>query len=169
MPPERPAPGALWLTALDVGQGMALVLETADATLVFDTGPKVSEEADAGARVVVPYLRARGIDRVAMLVVSHLDSDHSGGARSLIETLAVERVLTSIDPEHPILRAARDVQRCQAGQHATVGALELTVLNPPAALYDRPRATTNEKSCVIQVRMGATRALLTGDVPARDE
>ena len=61
------------------------------------------------------------------------------------------------------------MQRCQAGQHATVGALELTVLNPPAALYDRPRATTNEKSCVIQVRMGATRALLTGDVPAREE
>jgi competence protein ComEC len=169
MPPERPAPGALWLTALDVGQGMALVLETADHTLVFDTGPKVSEDADAGARVIVPYLRSRGIDRVAMLVVSHLDSDHSGGARSLIETLAVERVLTSIEPGHPILQAARAVQRCQAGQRASLGALELTVLNPPGALYDRPRATTNQKSCVILVQIGATRALLTGDVPAREE
>ncbi len=169
MPPERPEPGGLWLSALDVGQGMALVLETTDATLVFDTGPKVSEDADAGARVIVPYLRARGIDRVAMLVVSHLDSDHSGGARSLIGTLAVERVLTSIDPEHPVLEAARDVQRCQAGQRAALGTLELTVLNPPAALYDRPRATTNEKSCVILVQIGATRALLTGDVPSREE
>jgi competence protein ComEC len=169
MPPDRPAPGALWLTALDVGQGMALVLETAHHTLVFDTGPKVSEDADAGARVIVPYLRARGIDRVSMLVVSHLDSDHSGGARSLIETLAVERVLTSIEPEHPILQAAHDVQRCQAGQHASLGALELTVLNPPAALYERPRATTNQKSCVILAQIGATRALLTGDVPAREE
>jgi competence protein ComEC len=169
IPPERPAPGALWLTALDVGQGMALVLETADHTLVFDTGPKVSEDADAGARVIVPYLRARGIDRVAMLVVSHLDSDHSGGARSLIERLAVERVLTSIEPEHPILQGAHEVQRCQAGQRVSLGALELTVLNPPAALYDRPRATTNQKSCVILAQIGATRALLTGDVPAREE
>jgi competence protein ComEC len=169
MPPERPAPGAMWLTALDVGQGMALVLETADHTLVFDTGPKVSEDADAGARVIVPYLRARGIDRVAMLVVSHLDSDHSGGARSLIETIAVDRVLTSIEAEHPILQAAHDVHRCQAGQRASLGALELTVLNPPAGLYDRPRATTNQKSCVILARIGAARALLTGDVPAREE
>ncbi|HEY4037556.1 MAG TPA: DNA internalization-related competence protein ComEC/Rec2, partial [Burkholderiaceae bacterium] len=74
VPPERPTADALWVTALDVGQGMALVLESANDTVVFDTGPKVSEDADAGARVVVPYLRARGIDRVAMLVVSHLDS-----------------------------------------------------------------------------------------------
>jgi competence protein ComEC len=169
MPPDRPAAGALWLTALDVGQGMALVLETADRTLVFDTGPKVSEDADAGARVIVPYLRARGIDRVAMLVVSHLDSDHSGGARSLIDAVAVERVLTSIDLEHPILQAARNVQRCQTDQHFSLGGLQLTVLNPPVALYDRPRATTNEKSCVILAQMGATRVLLTGDVPVREE
>ncbi len=115
MPPERPQPGALWLTALDVGQGMALVLETADATLVFDTGARVSQDADAGGRVIVPYLRARGIDRVSLLVISHLDSDHSG------------------------------------------------------VLYERPRATTNSKSCVVLVQLGPTRVLLTGDVPAREE
>ncbi|HWY72080.1 MAG TPA: DNA internalization-related competence protein ComEC/Rec2 [Burkholderiaceae bacterium] len=169
MPPERPGPGALWLTALDVGQGMALVAETAEATLVFDTGPKVSEESDAGARVIVPYLHARGIDRVALLVISHLDSDHSGGTRSLIDTIKVERVLTSIDPDQPMLQAAHDLQRCEAGQRASLGALQLTVLNPPAVLYDRPRATTNEKSCVILAQLGAIRALLTGDVPAREE
>jgi competence protein ComEC len=169
VPPERPAAGALWLTALDVGQGMALVLETSENTLVFDTGPKVAEDADAGARVIVPYLRARGIDRVALLVVSHMDSDHSGGAKSLIDNVTVEHVLTSIDRDHPMLQAVPDVQRCQAGQRASLGALQLTVLNPPAALYDRPRATTNEKSCVILVQTGSTRALLTGDVPIREE
>ncbi|HEX4584096.1 MAG TPA: DNA internalization-related competence protein ComEC/Rec2 [Burkholderiaceae bacterium] len=169
MPAERPQAGALWLTALDVGQGMALVLETADATLVFDTGPKVSEEADAGARVIVPYLRARGIDRVALLVVSHLDSDHSGGARSLADAIKVERVLTSIDRGDPVLPAAGDVQRCEAGQRTHVGSLQLAVLNPPAALYDRPRATTNSKSCVVLAQLGPIRALLTGDVPAREE
>ena len=169
MPTERPAAGALWLTALDVGQGMALVLETADSTLVFDTGPKVSEDADAGARVVVPYLRARGIDRVAMLVVSHLDSDHSGGARSLLDSIAVERVLTSIERDSPMLKTARDVQRCEVGQRFSLGALQLSVLNPPGALYERPKATTNQKSCVILARIGATRVLLTGDVPVREE
>jgi competence protein ComEC len=169
MPPERPATGALWLTALDVGQGMALVLETAENTFVFDAGPKVSEDADAGRRVIVPYLRARGIDRVAMLVVSHLDSDHSGGARSLIDSIAVERMLTSIDLDHPILEAVRNVQRCQTDQRFSLGELQLTVLSPPSALYERPRATTNQKSCVILAQIGATRVLLTGDVPVREE
>ena len=169
MPPERPGPDALWLTALDVGQGMALVLETAGSTLVFDTGPKVSEDADAGARVIAPYLRARGIGRIDLLVVSHLDSDHAGGAKSLIDAIRVERVLTSIDVDQPMLQMARQVQRCEAGQHATIGRLRVSVWNPPAALYDRPRATTNSKSCVILVQQGATRILLTGDVPAREE
>jgi len=169
MPPERPGGGALWLTALDVGQGMALVLETTAGTIVFDTGPKVSEDADAGARVIVPYLRSRGIDRIDLLVVSHMDSDHSGGARSLIEAIRVDRVLTSIDVEHPMLQMAHQVQRCEAGQRASLAALQLAVLNPPSALYDRPRATTNSKSCVVLAQLGATRILLTGDIPAREE
>jgi len=168
-PPERPGPGALWVTALDVGQGMALVLETTEDTLVFDTGPRVSQDADSGARVIVPYLRSRGIGRVGLLVVSHLDSDHSGGAQSLMAALPVARVLTSIDREDPLLRSAPDVQRCEAGQRAALGPLQLTVLNPVAAQYERPRATTNSKSCVILAQLGATRALLTGDVPAREE
>jgi len=169
MPPDRPGPGALWLTALDVGQGMALVLETADRTVVFDTGPRVSDEIDAGARVLVPYLRSRGIDRVDLLVVSHLDSDHSGGARSLIDAIKVEHVLTSIDRDHPMWQSVPDVQRCEAGQHWNRGALQLAVLNPPAAQYERPRATTNAKSCVVLAALGATRVLLTGDVPVREE
>ena len=169
MPAPRPAPGALWLTALDVGQGMALVLETEHETLLFDTGPKVAEDSDAGARVIVPYLRARGIDRVSLLVVSHLDSDHSGGVRSILDSLRVDRVLTSIEPDHPMLQGAREVQRCEAGQHARVGALWLTVVSPPASLYEQPRATTNAKSCVILARSGPIRVLLTGDVPQREE
>src|SRR5258708_24027314 len=148
---------------------MALVLETAEDTLVFDTGPRVSQDADSGARVIVPYLRSRGIGRVGLLVVSHLDSDHAGGARSLMAALPVARVLTSIDRDEPLLVSAPDVQRCEAGQRAALGALQLTVLNPVAAQYERPRATTNSKSCVILAQLGATRALLTGDVPAREE
>ena len=169
MPPERPQSGELWLTALDVGQGMALVLETTEGTVIFDTGPKVAEDIDAGARVIVPYLRARGIDGVATLVVSHLDSDHSGGVRSVLESVAVDRVLTSIDAGEPILRAAPTVQRCEAGQRVHVGAVQLLVFSPPAQLYERARATTNQKSCVVMAQLGAARILLTGDIPAREE
>jgi competence protein ComEC len=168
-PPDRPAPGALWVTALDVGQGMALVLETARTTLVFDTGPRQGADVDAGARVIIPYLRSRGIDRLGLLVISHLDADHSGGAISLLDSVQVERVLTSVAPAHELLRSARGVQRCEQGQQLRVGDLALTVLSPPASLYELPRATTNARSCVVQARIGASRVLLTGDVPARQE
>lgn len=169
IPAPRPAPGELWLTALDVGQGMALVLESDQATVVFDTGPRIAEEIDAGARVIVPYLRARGLDRADLLVVSHQDSDHSGGARSLLTAVPVAQVLTSIAGDDPMWPPGTRVQRCEAGQQMIVGDLLLAVFNPPASQYDQPRATTNSKSCVLLVSLGDTRVLLTGDVPAREE
>lgn len=168
-PQERPARGELWVTALDVGQGMSLVLETATDAIVFDTGPRVSDDIDAGSRIIVPYLRSRGLDRIALLVISHLDSDHSGGAPSLLRQVAVDRVLTSIPREQPLLADAREVVRCEQGQAFDIGALHVAVLGPPAGLFDAPRATTNARSCVLRIRAGRNRVLLTGDVPARQE
>lgn len=168
-PAAHPAPGALWVTALDVGQGMAIVLESADAVVVFDTGPRYSAEADAGGRVLVPYLRARGITRIDALVVSHQDIDHAGGAASVLRSLSVDRVWTSVEPGHRLLAGAHDVRRCEAGQGLALGSLSLQVLSPPAALYAKPRASTNARSCVILVRQGDAGVLLTGDVPARQE
>ena len=79
----RPSDDAFWVTALDVGQGLAVVVQTAQHTLLYDAGPKFNSEADSGNRVVVPYLRAIGIQRLDGMIVSHADSDHSGGALSV--------------------------------------------------------------------------------------
>ncbi len=168
-PGTQPAPGALWVTALDVGQGMAIVIETAGRVVVFDTGPRYSAEADAGGRVLLPYLHARGITRVDVLVVSHQDMDHAGGAATLLRALAVDRVWTSVEPGHRLLAGARNVSRCESGQRLALGELSLQVLGPPAALYENPRASTNARSCVVLVQQGDARVLLTGDVPARQE
>jgi competence protein ComEC len=54
--PAAPKPGELWITLLDVGQGLATVVRTATYTLVYDTGPKWNPDADSGNRIVVPYL-----------------------------------------------------------------------------------------------------------------
>ncbi len=168
-PAAGPGEGELWVTALDVGQGMGMVLETAGHTLVFDTGPRYNDEADAGSRVIEPYLRWRGRRRIDLLVVSHLDSDHSGGAASLLRAFPVERVLSSVEAGDRSLAGARGVQRCEAGQSLALGALTLHVLGPPAALYAMPHASTNAHSCVLLAQLGPTRVLLTGDVPARQE
>lgn len=168
-PAPRPAQGELWVTALDVGQGMAVLVETRDAVMLYDTGPRYTAQADAGGRVIVPYLRWRGIGSIDLMVVSHLDSDHSGGAAAIVRALPVARVLTSIDAAHPVLGGASTVDRCAAGQRFAVGALDVRVLHPAAADYVRPGASTNALSCVVEAGVGAARVLLTGDIAAREE
>ncbi|ROT44490.1 DNA internalization-related competence protein ComEC/Rec2 [Pusillimonas sp. NJUB218] len=93
--PARPAPGNWSLVALDVGQGSALVVKTATRTLVFDTGVRHGPDADEGARTVVPYLRSAGVRSVDVLVVSHADVDHAGGALSLLKAVSVGQSYTS--------------------------------------------------------------------------
>jgi len=82
-PVSRPAEGAFELVVADVGQGNAVLLRTRTHLLLYDTGPQYSRESDAGQRVLVPLLRARGEPRVDLLVLSHRDSDHVGGTASV--------------------------------------------------------------------------------------
>jgi competence protein ComEC len=168
-PAERPSAGELWVTALDVGQGAALVVEAPGSTLLYDSGPRYSPQADAGSRIVLPYLRTRGIERVDVLVLSHLDSDHTGGAAALFKVLEIGEVWTSIEPSHALLANARSVRRCRAGLAVMAGALELRLLHPTSAEYALPERSTNARSCVLEVRLGRTRVFLTGDLPLAQE
>ena len=79
----HPGAGEMWVTAFDVGQGTALLVETERHRLLYDTGPFYSPESDGGNRVILPYLKARGIDSLDAVVISHSDNDHSGGALSI--------------------------------------------------------------------------------------
>lgn len=166
-PPERPADGALWITALDVGQGSAVVLQTREHAWLYDTGPRYSQDSDAGERVVLPYLRSRGIAALDGVVVSHLDQDHSGGTASVLRGIEVRRLLTSIPLGHPVLAGAT-AERCVAGLQFGSGELQLSVLHPAAADYGR-RLSTNAMSCVVLAQLGSLNVLLTGDLPAREE
>ncbi len=167
-PAACPDSGELWVTALDVGQGTAILIESKEHTLLYDTGPRFSGAADAGGRIVLPYLRWRGIRSLDLLVVSHLDSDHSVGAAAILRGTRVERVLTSIDSARSALTSARRVQRCEADQQLELGELRIEILRPLAADYDR-RLSTNAMSCVVRVTLGACSVLLSGDLPAREE
>ena len=167
-PGERPAPGALWVTALDVGQGSAVVLETRDRVWLYDAGPRYASDADAGERVILPYLRRRGIDWLDGLIVSHLDSDHAGGAAAVLRGMGVGTVLSSIPAGHAALGGRTAVERCEAGQVWQAGDLTLSVVHPEARDYER-RASTNATSCVVRVQAGSATTLLSGDIPADAE
>ena len=153
----QPAPGEVWLTLLDVGQGLAAVIRTARHVLVYDTGPAFGEDFDTGRAVIAPYLRHQGIRHIDRLLISHADNDHIGGAASLLASFSVDEILTSV----PSAFAARHAQACTRGLHWTWDEVEFTLLHPPAdAAYQG-----NDASCVLHIRTADGRGvLLPGDI-----
>jgi competence protein ComEC len=166
-------PGAFRMTVLDVGQGLAVVVQTHRHALLYDTGPRYSDEADAGGRIIAPFLRAIGIPHLDAMIISHQDSDHSGGARSLLQTVPVDWVASSLPADNTIvLQRPTDgspTLRCVAGQHWEWDGVRFAILHPPASHYEDTRHKTNDLSCVVRVDSVFGSALLTGDIEAKSE
>jgi competence protein ComEC len=167
--PEHPAPGTFRVTAFDVGQGMALLVETSGHRLLYDTGPGAAPGSDAGSRVLLPYLRMRGIAGLDGMVVSHGDSDHTGGALAVLGDQQVGWVASSLAPEHPIVRAAQRHLRCAAGQGWEWDGVRFEMLHPAAAIYADPKPKANARSCTLRITNGHTAILLAGDIEAAQE
>lgn len=162
----RPPPGDFELVAADVGQGNAVLVRTAHHALVYDTGPAYSREADAGQRVLVPLLRALG-EQVDVVVLSHRDTDHTGGAAAVLRMQPQARLLSSLEDGHP-LHALRPSQRCLAGQAWDWDGVHFELLHPGAGDYVAG-ARPNTLSCVLRVDNGRVRALLAGDLEKPQE
>ena len=171
--PLLPAPGAFQLTVLDVGQGLAVLVQTNRHALLYDTGPRFNETADAGNRIIAPMLRSIGIAHLDVLMVSHQDTDHSGGAMSLLETVPVGTLLSSLPEGHPLVRTRTEhgesANRCMAGDKWTWDGVEFVILHPVAPNFSNPKLKPNDLSCVLRVANAAGSALLTGDIEARTE
>jgi competence protein ComEC len=162
----RPAHGTFELVAADMGQGHAVLVRTAMHSLLYDTGPRYSAETDAGQRVLVPLLRAWG-ERLDRIVISHQDTDHSGGAPAVMAMQPQADVLTSISTEHPLQQLGH-MQRCERGQSWVWDGVQFEVLHPSAADYER-KLKPNALSCVLRVSAYNTSALLAGDIEAAQE
>jgi competence protein ComEC len=167
--PDHPAPGRFRVTAFDVGQGMALLVETAQHRLLYDTGPSYSPESNGGSRVILPYLKARGIAALDGMIVSHADTDHAGGALAILEGRPVGWLASSLPSTHPIVRAARRHVRCTAGQAWTWDDVRFEILHPSPASYADAALKTNARSCVLKVSAAGRAILLAGDIEAPQE
>jgi competence protein ComEC len=148
---------------LDVGQGLAAVVQTAGHALVFDTGPATGERFDAGSAVVVPFLREYGIGRVDTLIVSHGDMDHRGGVPSLLAQTEVKRLLTSVPDK--IRRDQGEVESCEAGQSWQWDGVRFEILYP----FHDQAYRGNDASCVLRVQTLKEAVLLPGDIEKRSE
>ncbi len=169
----RWAPGDLRITAFDVGQGDATLVEFPNGQrLLVDAGGVMENGRDIGERVVGPALRARGVRRLDYLLVTHADADHIGGAASLVREFRPHEVWTGIpvagDAATAELRQTADDigatwRPVTAGNTVHVGAVVLQVLHPGPAEWERQRVR-NDDSVVVGIELGAVRVLLTGDI-----
>jgi competence protein ComEC len=164
--PPRPAPGSAEITVLDVGQGLAIHVQTATHDLLFDAGPAFSADADSGNRIIAPYLRAMGVRRLDAMVISHADKDHEGGAASVLAALPVALLRTSLPFEHPLSAQPVAHELCRKGEAWDWDGVAFAMLHPGTDPLSRK---TNDLSCVLRVTAGGRSMLLTSDIEAVSE
>ncbi len=161
LPPPAPAAGEAWISTLDVGQGLAVLVRTAGRSLLYDAGPSYGPEADSGGRVVVPLLRAAGIAQLDAMVLSHEDGDHLGGALTVLETLEVGSLASSLPRNHALNALVPVPTRCTAGTRWEWDGVRFEFLHPGAGWESARR---NNQSCVLRVATEGGSMLLTGDI-----
>ena len=145
-------PAAFRLTVLDVGHGLASIVETRNHLIVYDTGARFASGFDIGRDVVLPALRGRRDPDV--LIVSHADNDHSGGAAAILAAWPNLRVLAGPDVSLPGAIA------CTAGEQWSADGVSFAVLHPPAGFF----GSGNDGSCVLRISAPGGSALLAGDI-----
>ncbi|MEZ0616147.1 DNA internalization-related competence protein ComEC/Rec2 [Pseudomonas sp. Env-44] len=154
-PPRQWVPhGQVDVLQLDVGQGQALILRTRHHTLLYDAGPR-SGPVDLGARVVLPSLKKLGVGQLDMMLLSHADADHAGGAAAVARGLPVKRV---VGGEIEGLPAFLATQPCTSGERWEWDGVSFELWQWAGGLEGNPR------SCVLHVQANGERLLLTGDI-----
>ena len=145
----KEAPAGWRVTFLDVGQGLAVVVEGRDHVVLYDAGIG-GRGFDAGERIVLPFLRSRGIRALAHLVVSHLDADHAGGVAAVRRGMPVGRMHFGTG--------------CRDGATWRAAGLRFSLLSAQDELRG-----DNNSSCLLLVTDGQHTLLLTGDIEAAAE
>ncbi|MBD8899840.1 DNA internalization-related competence protein ComEC/Rec2 [Rhodanobacter sp. DHG33] len=159
-PLPQPAAGAFEAWVLDVGQGLSVLLRTRHHALLYDTGARYPSGYDLGEAAVLPAIRALGIARLDMLMVSHADNDHAGGADGVVAAFP-QALRYAGEPG----RMSVPMQACMAGQAWTWDGVRFRVLHPAANVGDRD----NDRSCVLLVEGAGGALLLTGDISSKAE
>jgi competence protein ComEC len=168
----RPPPGHFELLGVDVGQGNAVLVRTSHHSLLYDAGPRYSAESDAGHRVLVPLLTQMG-ERIDALMLSHRDSDHTGGAAAVLAMQPQAALWSSMEDTHPLHALRPAWTRCQVGQSWVWDGVLFEVLHPWPREAQAPTPQPNAVSCVLRIEgvAGAkpVAALLAGDIEAPQE
>lgn len=174
--PILPTPwraGRIEIHAIDVGQGDAFAVRTPTGRwLLIDSGPR-TERFDAGRARVVPHLLRNGARSVEVLLLTHPDGDHIGGAAAVLSALPVRTVMEPAratgKPLYLDLLHAGSSEGVawiagRAGTKLTVDGVRIDVLAPTDSLLDAPSGD-NDISLVLRLSYGRFAVLFTGDAP----
>ncbi|MDE6662108.1 MAG: DNA internalization-related competence protein ComEC/Rec2 [Lachnospiraceae bacterium] len=171
----------LTITALDVGQGDGIFISDANSGCYLIDGGSSSKK-DVGTYQILPFLKAKGIDRLDAVFVTHMDSDHYNGIQALIDDMAQGgiKIENLIMPElgeksrseayHELVGAAKEtgtnVVYINKGEALQYGKLRLTCLHPEEG---EESDDTNAMSTVLYLEYEAFSALFTGDLEGNGE
>ncbi|KPZ03688.1 Competence protein ComEC [Pseudomonas tremae] len=159
-PPITPVPmGRVEVLQLDVGQGLSILLRTRNHTLLYDAGPRFGE-FDIGERVVVPAIRKSGVRHLDLMLISHADADHAGGALAVHRAFPVNRVSGG---EVARLTPQLDAGLCENGERWEWDGVVFTTWRWEEA------PDGNAGSCILSVEANGERLLLTGDIDVHAE
>ena len=165
-PAPRPGYGHVQAWMADVGQGSGVVLRTRRHTLVFDTGPPLGGAQDAATRALLPLLRQLGERRLDLVVLSHADADHIGGAASLAHAYPGTPAQGSVASERVLGFGYASAARCGQGRGWIWDGVHFEWLYP---LPGQALREGNAGSCVLHVRAAGGALLLTGDLERAGE
>jgi competence protein ComEC len=155
----RPVDGAFAITVLDVGQGLSVIVDTAQHRLLYDAGPRFPSGFDLGAAVVVPNLRRDARRALDTVVLSHADLDHVGGYGAVASAITVRALLGG----QPVNGAA-NLRACRAGTGWQWDGVRFRIVHP-----EHTAASDNDSSCVLSIDNAHHRAMLPGDITTTGE
>jgi len=164
---------------MNVGQGDAAFIEGFQSkNILIDTG-RSDYGVKSGKYAIGPYLRSKGIHRINYLLFTHADSDHTGGARYIMDSFEVETLLLGIDSPssnsfEEILYIAKNkdipVKKVALGDKIKLGEnSEMQVMNPPNNYIIPVNETGNNSSVVIRYKFGNSSILFAGDIEVLSE
>jgi len=158
-----PDVGQFKLTVLDVGQGLATVIQTHKHILVFDAGPRFGLNYDMGESVVTPFLQTLNAKKIDLLVISHGDNDHAGGASAIVKNFSV----TTIESGEPgRLKLSRAILPCKRYEKWQWDKINFEFLFPEKNSLQKG----NDHSCVLKITTANQKSiLLTGDIEKQAE
>lgn len=167
------------LTMVDVGQGDAFIVEDHrnDATVLIDTGGKFYPEENRfplSEKTVLPYLKESGVDRLDMMVLSHLDLDHTGEALHILQNKQVDNIY--VNPGDPSFGDWYQTEGITGYEGRFINAMETDEVNIGGIRMKKlfPQENpggddSNQHSLVMMVNIGRFNFLFTGDTDTEME